>query len=102
RCCRIWSLHSSPTRRSSDLGVSLKPVESAREAVNPAMEIRLTGDSVPPATITSASPNAMSRPASPIACEPVEQAVTTELLGPLRSEEHTSELQSRVDLVCRL
>jgi hypothetical protein len=39
--------------------------------------MRLTGDSVPPATITSASPSAISRPASPIACAPVEQAVTT-------------------------
>ena len=45
--------------------------------------MRQTGDSVPPATITSASPSAISRDASPIACAPVEQAVTTEWFGPL-------------------
>jgi hypothetical protein len=62
----------------------LKPVESARQAAKPAIEMRLTGDSAPPATITSASPMAMMRQLSPIACAPVEQAVTTEWLGPLR------------------
>ena len=45
---------------------------------------RQIGDSVPPATITSASPSAISRPASPIACAPVEHAVTTAWFGPLR------------------
>ena len=66
--------------RALELGGDLTAgitVESARAAANPAMEIRLMGDSVPPATMTSASPSAISRPASPIACEPVEQAVTT-------------------------
>jgi hypothetical protein len=46
--------------------------------------MRLIGDSVPPATITSASSSAISRAASPMACAPVEQAVTTEWFGPLR------------------
>ena len=40
--------------------------------------------SVPPASITSASPSATSREASPMACAPVEQAVTTAWFGPLR------------------
>jgi len=53
-------------------------------AANPASASRHTGDSVPPATMTSASPSATSRVASPIACAPVEQAVTTEWLGPRR------------------
>ena len=48
------------------------------------MPIRQIGDLAPPATITSASPSAISRLASPIACAPVEHAVTTEWLGPLR------------------
>jgi hypothetical protein len=48
------------------------------------MEMRLTGDSQPPATMTSASPSAIIRPASPMACEPVEQAVTTAELGPFK------------------
>ncbi|MDH6635746.1 UNVERIFIED_ORG: hypothetical protein M2438_000921 [Methylobacterium sp. SuP10 SLI 274] len=59
------------------VGWSLKPVESARQAAKPASDSRLTGASVPPATITSASPSAISREASPMACAPVEQAVTT-------------------------
>ena len=42
----------------------------------------VTGDSAPPATITSASPKMISRAASPIACAPVEQAVTTAWFGP--------------------
>ena len=64
------------------MGRSLKPVDRARQAQNPASESRLTADSAPPATITLASPSAISRPASPIACAPVEQAVTTAWLGP--------------------
>ena len=38
--------------------------------------------SAPPATITSASPRAISRAASPMAWAPVAQAVTTEWFGP--------------------
>jgi hypothetical protein len=56
----------------------LKLVESARQAAKPAMAMRQTGDSAPPATMTSASPSAISLLASPMACAPVEQAVTTE------------------------
>jgi hypothetical protein len=57
-------------------------VESALQAANPASEIRLIGASAPPATITSASPSAINRLASPMACAPVEQAVTTAWFGP--------------------
>ena len=42
----------------------------------------MIGASAPPATITSASPKMISRAASPIACAPVEQAVTTAWFGP--------------------
>ena len=66
------------------MGASLKPVESARQAAKPASDRRFTGDSAPPATMMSASPSAISREASPMACAPVEQAVTTEWFGPLR------------------
>ena len=52
------------------------------EAQKPPMPSSLMADSVPPATITSASPSAIRRAASPIACAPVEQAVTTEWFGP--------------------
>ncbi|MCY1309781.1 hypothetical protein D9M70_599070 [compost metagenome] len=57
-------------------------VDSALQAAKPASEIRQIGDSAPPATMTSASPSAIRRLASPIACAPVEQAVTTEWFGP--------------------
>src|SRR6202795_3314874 len=70
--------------REAFSGVSLKPVDSARDAQKPAIDSRQIGDSVPPATITSASPSAISRLASPIAWAPVEHAVTTAWLGPLR------------------
>lgn len=39
-------------------------------------------DSVPPATMTSASPNIIMRVASPIEWAPVAQAVTTAWFGP--------------------
>src|SRR3546814_3741262 len=89
------------------------------------MPMRQMAASAPPATMTSASSHMIRRAASPSACAPVEQAVTTAWLGPLkpylmetcpdarlisaegmkngptlrglsalRSEEHTSELQS--------
>ena len=44
----------------------------------------MTADSAPPATITLASPSAISLPASPMAWAPVPDAVTTEWFGPLR------------------
>jgi len=59
-------------------------VDSALQALKPAMPISLIGLSAPPATITSASPSMISRAASPIACAPVEQAVTTAWFGPLK------------------
>ena len=43
-----------------------------------------TAASEPPATIISASPDLIILAASPIACAPVEQAVTTEWFGPFR------------------
>ena len=54
------------------------------QALNPAIPISEIGLSVPPATITSASPHMISRAASPLACAPVEQAVTTAWFGPLK------------------
>ena len=38
----------------------------------------------PPATMTSASPYSIMRPASPMQCNPVVQAVTMAILGPLK------------------
>jgi hypothetical protein len=58
-------------------------VDSAREAQKPAMPSGLTAASAPPATMTSVSPNAIRRAASPSAWTPVAQAVTAEWFGPL-------------------
>ena len=70
--------------REAFCGVSLKPVDSARAAAKPAMPSRQIAASVPPATMTSASSHMIRRAASPIACAPVEQAVTTAWFGPLK------------------
>ena len=48
------------------------------------MPISQIGFSAPPASITSASPNCINLAASPIACAPVEHAVTTAWFGPLK------------------
>src|SRR5690349_25135110 len=70
------ALHSFPTRRSSDLS-------SASCATRPAASC--------------------GRRCSTTTCRSRERHVVVEhRLPQLRSEEHTSELQSRRDLVCRL
>src|SRR5262249_61655525 len=69
--------------RDAAVGVSLKSVDSALQALKPAMPRRQIAASAPPATMTSASSSWMRRAASPNAWAPVAQAVTTEWLGPL-------------------
>ena len=53
-------------------------MDNALHALKPAIPISQIELSAPPAIITSASPNIIRRAASPIACAPVEPAVTTE------------------------
>src|SRR5437867_5932849 len=48
--------------------------------------------------ISKVTPDAMACAAK----QPASQTVTTATVTPMRSEEHTSELQSPYDLVCRL
>ena len=57
-------------------------VESAVSAVNPPIPIGVILLSVPPQTITSASPHWIERYASPIEFVPVAQAVTTLMFFP--------------------
>src|SRR5699024_12527295 len=73
-------LHSFPTRRSSDLNSSLHKL---------LITIPLRSSRMAPTT-TWVLPNRPRRPRSRLGKTQV------------RSEEHTSELQSRFDLVCRL
>src|SRR5207249_10035095 len=84
------ALHSFPTRRSSDLvGRSQGPLRRSllRHPQRIRAQLQTVGD----------------RPSGPLAARPGAplRAHRGEHL-PGRSEEHTSELQSRFDLVCRL
>src|SRR5690606_41185772 len=82
-------LPSFPTRRSSDLGTSATAAWSLDAAAHrassdtPAPPIRRTSCPKPRWTTSSTSSGVTS-------------------VSPARSEEHTSELQSRENLVCRL
>src|SRR5690606_41599494 len=76
-------LHSFPTRRSSDL--YLHSCSNASPPTSPP-------PNPSPQTQQTTPPNS-SPPASPTPPRPS---------SPARSEEHTSELQSRENLVCRL
>src|SRR5207248_8210886 len=88
-------LHSFPTRRSSDLPPSnagSRCARSRRATTPPSWSCR-----TPPIRTTpgrSRRSSTSTRTGSP-------RAITGEVLD-LRSEEHTSELQSPYDLVCRL
>src|SRR5204863_7845260 len=81
--------HSSPTRRSSDLHFAFAcscptSLDRAREGMATATRSRASFGSAPQRRRVSEN------------CAPETAA------SPSRSEEHTSELQSRRDLVCRL
>src|SRR5947209_10806533 len=78
------SLHSFPTRRSSDLAIRSRctPTRSTKR-----WRCRLTSPLASPATRS---------------CSCNRKAAPTASSIPGRSEEHTSELQSRQYLVCRL
>src|SRR5699024_12574013 len=78
-------LHSFPTRRSSDLGLSPKRKGGS---VFPAPEGSAARCPSPRQTARKAPPKGLAHSFSSSSSS--------------RSEEHTSELQSRFDLVCRL
>src|SRR5690606_39888577 len=87
-------LHSFPTRRSSDLCIEL--------VQPPAVSVALQGEAImitfpvcPKARLASFPACAGGYPCGGL------RIVMAAVLG-VRSEEHTSELQSRENLVCRL
>src|SRR5690606_39949975 len=87
-------LHSSPTRRSSDL----TRLEDRLQAADPAV-------AVGGGRIKLAQVGAGPEPVLEVVGLAVGLAVDARLAEddhPARSEEHTSELQSRENLVCRL
>src|SRR5690606_40349669 len=71
-----------PTRLLRPTPPAIYTTEHTPLSLHDALPI-YTVASAPPATITSASPYSMSRPASPMLCRPVVQAVTIERFGPL-------------------
>src|SRR5699024_12388838 len=97
-CCgSVSSLRSSPTRRSSDLPV--------REALRELESLRLI-ETVPNkgARVRDFGVEDMAEiyPVRAGLELVAAQLAATSLAEDPRSEEHTSELQSRFDLVCRL
>src|SRR5206468_13062257 len=93
-------LHSFPTRRSSDLSPVLMQAE--RDAWRPGEEIF---EPIGPTEKKSAPPPQCPHCKKPMALVGRWRPAPSPLAiarAPPRSEEHTSELQSRSDLVCRL
>src|SRR5207253_10962527 len=90
--CRY--LHSFPTRRSSDL---IGWVLEAKQHCAPRSKISTEPGTVLKRKIGSALAN-QGMPGTEIVALPHAR----DSLGKIRSEEHTSELQSRGHLVCRL
>src|SRR5690606_41990891 len=87
------SRHSFPTRRSSDLSLRSRPESWGRRLVFPAAD-----------DVGREGVRCMRFP--PHCSRPLTHSLTTRstvlFSSPFRSEEHTSELQSRENLVCRL
>src|SRR5206468_6336582 len=83
----LRDLHSFPTRRSSDLkGARRAAVRARRSGVRSRLQQRHGAGPRDPVVAPAPGQGAEAQPAESTA----------------RSEEHTSELQSRSDLVCRL
>src|SRR5690606_41727872 len=93
-------LHSFPTRRSSDLGPYPHPprLESIDLPPHDPPHLPLLRNGISALTSINASlmDNIWQVP------QTVETLIATVTESAVRSEEHTSELQSRENLVCRL
>src|SRR5207248_7109834 len=90
---RPQHLLSFPTRRSSDLSArTAKPVHSFANMIS-----RLIVRSISAACVTTFVTGMRESASRTVSSIPVTNVVTQ-----ARSEEHTSELQSPYDLVCRL
>src|SRR5207253_11091142 len=96
--CALRALRSFPTRRSSDLKAADSQLRMIADAVLQRAALRtLTSTNTAPSSFNSEM--ARRRAASVSAwTRSKKYSVGT----PMRSEEHTSELQSRGHLVCRL
>src|SRR5699024_11917854 len=95
--CSSTYIHSFPTRRSSDLG--LEHVDHVFQRVR--LRIARLGVNVP-ADIESVAARVDAKGVGAHAIRNAVQLARAGRMVIARSEEHTSELQSRFDLVCRL
>src|SRR5207249_11206192 len=91
-------LPSFPTRRSSDLGAALAEHEQRAYA---SCAVASASSTRPLASYACAS-RCVSMGSRPSSAGAARTAAIARPGWPRRSEEHTSELQSRFDLVCRL
>src|SRR5690606_41739460 len=93
-------LHSFPTRRSSDLGMAL--VYGATGTTNIPLIAASVGAAKFPALLLIGSAMMIVGFGFKVALAPFHVWTPDVYEGAPRSEEHTSELQSRENLVCRL
>src|SRR5690606_41472832 len=95
-------LRSFPTRRSSDLGASPRGAERKHVSIRALVYGDADPDSPDAAAVWAQS---MTRALAAAGCSTMlllrSRPATDRLTAALRSEEHTSELQSRENLVCR-
>src|SRR5699024_11578384 len=94
----IHAPYPFPTRRSSDLGASLG-LDSTSRPRSPTSPVLPTNQ----CSRAGWEHDVPARPyCSLLSATTLCSAVKPGAIAPVRSEEHTSELQSRFDLVCRL
>src|SRR5207249_6304826 len=91
-------LHSFPTRRSSDLLQSPFTVSASASSGLPVTFTTTT----PGVCTSSGSDGSTITLVAAGTCTVQADQASNSTYAPARSEEHTSELQSRFDLVCRL
>src|SRR5699024_11694159 len=96
-CLRHRDIHSFPTRRSSDLRYQQRGLPLPSSPIcHTQFRLRFSGRSIP------APPDNDFLFFAVIAWCSTSWSVAGLTLILVRSEEHTSELQSRFDIVCRL
>src|SRR5206468_13090327 len=95
-------LHSFPTRRSSDLGRGLASDLLLLDPGVSRSHARIRAEDGSHLLLDIGSSNGTALNGVPVQGAAGLSPGDRIGVGPLRSEEHTSELQSRSDLVCRL